>query len=61
MKDGTYSRVKAVADDARSGDDLVDDYWEYGEPTIPLDQETLDEQYSTQMGEMYEPRRRGAS
>jgi hypothetical protein len=49
-------RVRMVAEDARSGDDLVNPGmlpmpWP-GEPPLdsPLDKETLDEQASTQMG-----------
>ena len=56
-------RVHEAAEDARSGDDMVGNGWD--EPVeradTPLDDETLDEQASTQMGEMWEPRRRDAS
>jgi hypothetical protein len=64
-------RVREAAMDARSNDDLVRDgfddmVWENDmlvprEPDSPLDRETLDEQHSTQMGQMYEPRRRDAN
>lgn len=69
MSDATR-RVSEAASDARSNDDLVKD--EYGGMVwendmlvpapldSPLDEETLDEQASTQMGSMYEPRRRDA-
>ena len=69
MSDATR-RVSEAASDARSNDDLVKD--EYGDMVwendmlvpapldSPLDEETLDEQASTQMGSMYEPRRRDA-
>ena len=51
-------RVEDAASDASSNDDLVSDvYWEDDIP-YPIDKETLDEKASTQMGEMWEPRRR---
>ena len=57
-------RVRAAAGDARSNDDLVrDDYevmWDENDMLVPLDEETLDERHSTQMGEPWEPRRRDA-
>jgi hypothetical protein len=57
-------RVRSAARDASSTDDLVMDEFELWdeapEPTHPLDEETLDERASTQMGEMWEPRRRDA-
>ena len=59
-------RVQAAAADARSGDDLVEDefdsmVWDENDMLVsPLDEETLDEQASTQMGGMYESRRRDA-
>lgn len=59
-------RVRMVAEDARSGDDLVNPgmspmAWP-GEPPLdsPLDKETLDEQASTQMGG-WDARRRDAN
>lgn len=59
-------RVKAAAEDARSGDDLVADnsmpaVWP-AEPPLdsPLDRDTLDEQASTQFGG-WDSRRRDAS
>ena len=64
-------RVSQAARDARSGDDLVDEFEvmaldKNGMPVVPpldspLDEETLDEQASTQMGEMWESRRRSAN
>jgi hypothetical protein len=58
-------RVRMAAEDARSGDDLVNpgmlpQPWP-GEPPLdsPLDKETLDEQASTQMGG-WDARRRDA-
>lgn len=59
-------RVQQAARDARSNDDLVRQEWPVlpGGPDTeqsdlpPLDEETLDEQASTQMGQMWElPRR----
>ena len=50
-------RVEDAASDASSNDDLVDVYWEDDIP-YPIDKETLDEKASTQMGEMWESRRR---
>jgi len=62
MKNEAHRRVRAAAEDARSGDDLVAEWWdEDPEPKHSLDQETLDEQASTQMGEMYETIRRDAN
>ena len=47
--------------DARSNDDDTEEFtWEEPEMASPLDEETLDERNSTQMGEMYESRRRDA-
>jgi len=66
MSDATR-RVRGAARDAGSNDDLVrDDFddmvWgENGRFDSPLDKETRDEQASTQMGDMYEPRRRDAN
>lgn len=58
----TYRRVEAVARDARSNDDLVkDDFWGGDEALEPLDEETLDEAVSTQMGVRWESRRRDAN
>ena len=63
-------RVQQAARDASSGDDLVRDDYEMMEqelrggppdPLHPLDEQTLDEQASTQMGEMYDSRRRDAN
>lgn len=55
-------RVQDAARDARSTDDLVGELWVVDNtPDSPLDEETLDEQASTQMGAMYEPRRRDAN
>ena len=51
---GAYDSVRKAVADARSTDDLVeDDFAAWGEPTpdeSPLDEETLDERASTQMG-----------
>ena len=49
------ANVREAARDARSNDDLVRDDWDIlmgEEPELshPLDEETLDERYSTQMG-----------
>ncbi len=65
------NRVQEAARDASSNDDLVQ---EFGEMVVdengmivpppldsPLDEETLDEQASTQMGEQWESRRRDAN
>ena len=66
MSDATR-RVREAARDAGSNDDLVRDDFDQGvwdeNDTFdsPLDEETLDEQASTQMGEMYESRRRDAN
>ncbi len=66
MSDATR-RVREAARDAGSNDDLVrdsfdDTVWEESRRfDSPLDEETLDEQASTQMGSMYEPRRRDAN
>lgn len=50
--------------EARSGDDLVKDEFDvpWGNESLdsPLDEETLDERASTQMGEMWGSRRRDA-
>jgi hypothetical protein len=64
-------RVSQAARDASSNDDLVRDEMESmvwdGDMLVPrpldspLDEETLDEQASTQMGDMYESRRRDAN
>ncbi len=58
-----YDRVHKAVADARSTDNLVDDdyQWDAEDLESPLDRETLDERASTQMGEMHEPRRRGAN
>ena len=58
-------RVGEAARDANSNDDLVGDgmdsmMWE-DDILVPLDEETLDEQASTQMGEMWGSRRRDAN
>ena len=61
-------RTNQAARDARSNDDLVgDEYvWE-GDMLVPrpldspLDEETLDEQAATQMGDRFESRRRDAN
>jgi hypothetical protein len=59
-------RVRAAAEDARSGDDMVSEPTMFGpglgeEPLdSPLDKDTLDEQASTQMGG-WESRRRKAN
>jgi hypothetical protein len=62
----SLDRIRKTVADARSTDDLVDDdpfgpAWPEEKLDSPLDRETLDEQASTQMGEMWEPRRRGAN
>lgn len=58
---GAARRVQQAARDGSSTDDLVRDGWDVEpEPLHPLDEETLDEQASTQMGEMWESRRRDA-
>ncbi len=64
-------RVQQAARDASSGDDLVQEFEEMPvdktgmivPPPLdsPLDEQTLDEQASTQMGEMYDSRRRDAN
>ena len=56
-------RVRNAARDARSNDDLVDEgfFFQDDSGESPLDRETLDERASTQMGEMWEPRRRDAN
>jgi len=57
-------RVRDAVRDASSNDDLVGNGLEpWGEEELdsPLDKETLDEQHSTQMGDMWEPRRRDAN
>lgn len=58
-------RVQQAAMDARSSDDLVSEeyatmVWEDDMLVSPLDEETLDERASTQMGP-WEPRRRGGN
>jgi len=66
MPDATH-RVREAARDAGSNDNLVRDsfdqtVWEEEDMLdSPLDEETLDEQASTQMGPMYESRRRDAN
>lgn len=63
--DETLRRVRAAAKDASSNDDLVRDGWEAMSDQFneqhPLDEVTLDEQASTQLGEMFDSRRRDAS
>jgi len=68
--DDAARRVRQAARDARSSDDLVrDDFettwdettWDENDMLVPLDEETLDEKASTQMGDMYESRRRDAN
>ena len=56
-------RVRNSVRDARSNDDLVDEgfFFQDDSGESPLDRETLDERASTQMGEMWEPRRRDAN
>ena len=58
-------RVQEAARDAGSNDDLVREEfemeWDENDMLVPLDRETLDERASTQMGEMYESRRRDAN
>ena len=60
--DDAARRVRQAARDARSSDDLVRDdlemTWDENDMLVPLDEETLDEKASTQMGDMYESRRR---
>lgn len=61
--DDAARRVQQAAMEARSGDDLVKDEFEaWGDNSLdsPLDEETLDERASTQMGEMWGSRRRDA-
>lgn len=59
-------RVREAAMDARSNDDLVRDefessmMWDENDILVPVNEETLDERASTQMGEMWESRRRDA-
>jgi hypothetical protein len=62
-------RVQEAARDARSGDDLVRNEMESmvwdGDMLVPrldspLDEDTIDEQASTQLGPGYESRRRDA-
>ena len=62
----SIDRIRKSVAAARSNDDMVDDEfpsfpWLSEELDSPLDRETLDEKASTQMGEMWEPRRRGAN
>ena len=59
-------RVQETARDARSNDNLIRDefdqsVWDERDMLAPIDEETLDEQYSTQMGEPWESRRRDAN
>ena len=61
--DDAARRVRQAARDARSSDDLVrEDFemgWDENDMLVPLlDEETFDERASTQMGDMYESRRR---
>ncbi len=66
MDDATR-RVQEAAGDARSNDDLVRDDFEAmidaaeDGDAIPIDEETLDEIASTQMGPSWESRRRDAN
>ena len=66
MDDATR-RVQETAADARSNDDLVRDDFEAmidaaeDGDAIPIDEETLDEIASTQMGPSWESRRRDAN
>lgn len=59
----SVDRIRKAVADARSTDNMVDDeFWGPEEDLdSPLDRETLGEKASTQMGEMWEPRRRGAN
>lgn len=59
----TIDRIRKTVADARSTDNMVDDefQWDADDLDSPLDRETLGEIASTQMGEMWEPRRRGAN
>ena len=52
-------RVGQAAKDARSNDDFGQIVWDEIDMFVSLDEETLDEQASTQMGPL-EPRRRDA-
>ena len=63
MEDEALRRIRQVAADAREGDDMVGNGWDMPfEPAASsLDDETLDEQASTQMGDTWESRRRDAS
>ena len=65
MSDAARSRVQKAARDASSGDDLVkDEYevmWDENDMVVPIDEETLDERHSTQMGEQWESTRRDAN
>ena len=66
MPDESARLARAKALDAQSNDDLMDDAWNSvlgpnDEGSYPLDEMTLDEQSSTQLGEMFESRRRNAS
>ncbi len=59
-------RVQETARDARSNGNLIRDefdqsVWDERDMLAPIDEETLDEQYSTQMGEPWESRRRDAN
>jgi len=56
--DPAFRRVQQAARDASSNDDLVKDmWWDENDMPHPLDEETLDERYSTQMGPWTEVRR----
>ena len=65
MADDTFRRVQEVARDASSNEDLVRNgpeiMWDEYDMAHPLDEETLDERASTQMGDMWESRRRDAN
>ena len=56
----SVDRIRRAVRDARSTDNMVDDdlQWDTEDLDSPLDRETLGEMASTQMGEMWEPRRR---
>ena len=59
----SVDRIHKSVADARSTDNMVDDefQWDTEDLDSPLDRETLGEKASTQMGEMWEPRRRDAN
>jgi len=61
-KDESLACIKSAVLDARSSDDLVSNMFDALQEPLesPLDKETLDEQHSTQMGNMWEPERRDA-